>query len=794
MEDLYTVKLVYNPYTVDTKVYFDGNPVNEDQQRLSYISKKRLQKWIEPYSSEWGGIFSELKDITGEGSVRIEFVGTVNDFNDLEYAKNKYGGCFKNVELVHVNADADNSPQVKLERIKELYEELQNSPYEEFKTDDIKKAFSTAMNSEFRIVVVAPMSSGKSTLLNSLLGRDILPAVNQATTAVITEIKDNDELDGFVVSAEDKYGNLIADREPATKERISELNYLKDPNDPEGKEALIHMMKIEGPIPGLSSQHIQTVFVDTPGGNNSQNEEHELMMDEQINDVNKCMILYVFNGTQLSTNDSNRIIDKISNAMKIGDSKQSRDRFIFVANRMDDFDIAHEPYQTCIDNTILPMLNNNGISEPNLFLVSAITAKLIRMKKSGDTFTRKEVREMESLVEDFNYPDASLVPYASLPSSIRDAMYEKGQELIEQAQNASDPGDQDRLSEEAAEINSGIPAVEAAIKDYVDKYAYCIKIQTAHDAFMKKVNEAKMENDAKENLVNSEEKFNQTREELVAKQEKCNKGTQEKFKKLVTKCRAIKLDRRECEKYQDELIKKMNSIVDKQKENVLEEQAEYFVCRAFDSLKDVCSKAETEFDRLINESINKACEQILKEYNDYINDLKEDGMFSIGDFNLTQTSRFDEFNMECPDDLIKAYTDEERYVTGTHQEKAKGFFNWCRRVVGKGGWDTVNDYGTRQVVDVKHLIADNVNEIRFEMSEKIDEAFAQTEQEVENIKKVTEKKLDRLDNMLKTWMAEVEKLLSDMDNLREEVERNKAKYEWITGFVKKVSTLLEIEE
>lgn len=794
MADIFTVKLNYNPYTVETKVFFNGDPVNDIHQRLSYITKKRLQKWIEPYASEWNGIFQELKDITGEGNIRVEFVGTRNDFDDLEYAKNKYGSCFKNIELVHINSNADNTPQKKLEKIKELYEKLQNSPYDEFKTEEIQKSFASAMNSEFRIVVVAPMSSGKSTLLNSLLGRDLLPAVNQATTAVITEIKDNDDLDDFIVSASDKYGNIIADREPATKERISELNYLKDTNDPEGKEALIHLMKIEGPIPGLSSKQIQTVFVDTPGGNNSQNEEHEEMMDEQINDVNKCMILYVFNGTQLSTNDSNRILNKIANAMKIGDSKQSRDRFIFVANRMDDFDIDSEPYQSCIDNTILPMLHNNGISEPNLFLVSAITAKLIRMKLHGDQFTRQENRNLSKFVDNFNYSDASLVPYASLPSSIRDNMYEEGQRLIKDAQKCDSDEEQEQLSERAAEINSGIPAVEAAIKEYVEKYAYSIKIQTAHDAFMKKVTDAKMENDAKENLARSQEKFEITQQELKIKQEKCKNENKKKLEQLKAKCRNIKLDRKECEKYKDELIKQMNKIVEKQKDNILADEAEYVIGRAYDNLEAVCSTAAMDFDRLIDESISAVCEKILKEYNAYINDLKEEGMFSIGDFNLQKSSRFDEFDLQRPNDLIQAYTDEERYVSGTHEEKEKGIVAWFKRLFGNGGYKTVKEYSTREVVDVKQLMADNVNEIRVEMGDRISEAYKKTEKDVENIKKTTEEKLDRLDNMLKAWMSEVEQLLSDMDKLRKEVEENKQKYEWITNFVNEVSELLEIKE
>lgn len=99
-------------------------------------------------------------------------------------------------------------------KLKELYQKLQNGPIEEFKTPDIQANFNTAINSDFRIVVVAPMSSGKSTLINAIIGRDMLPAVNQATTAVSIKLdikpikgeqaKVNRRIDKLVQSAREK--------------------------------------------------------------------------------------------------------------------------------------------------------------------------------------------------------------------------------------------------------------------------------------------------------------------------------------------------------------------------------------------------------------------------------------------------------------------------------------------------------------------------------------------------------------------------------------------------------------
>lgn len=536
------VQLSYNPYTVKTEVYLNGKIIEEKVSPLTYILNKRLQEWIEPNGS-WPGFFRALRTSSGEKQVKIEFTGTFSDFEDLVYAKDKFGDCFDDIELIHKNKDtAKNAdPYQKMLRLKELYQKLQDGPIEEFKTEDIRRNFDAAINSDFRIVIVAPMSSGKSTLINAIIGRDLLPAVNQATTAVITEIKDNDQFDDFLVNADDKYGNNVVKNKRATKKIISELNYKKDPSDPEGKESLIQLVQLEGPIPNLPSDMLNTVFVDTPGGNNSQNMEHEKMMDEAINDENKSLILYVFNGTQLATNDSDIILQKIANAMKNStNGKQSRDRFLFVANRMDEFDVSEEPYEEVIENTILPQLASNGIVEPNLFLASAQTAKLIRMVENGEELSEKEEEDLGTLVKRFNRKTRLLSKYASLNSTDKDGLITEAEKFIATGKEAENVKEAKKYQYKAAEINSGIPAIELAIREYLQKYAIAIKIKTVHDTFMKKVIERNMVDNCEAEWAASQESFDLAKKELQEKRIKYDHS--EKLQEFRDKVEEVKFD------------------------------------------------------------------------------------------------------------------------------------------------------------------------------------------------------------------------------------------------------------
>ena len=63
---------------------------------------------------------------------------------------------------------------------------------------DLEKVYPT--------LVVATMSSGKSTLINALIGRELLPSSNCACTAKAVAILDNDMMNDFRIHAVDSAG------------------------------------------------------------------------------------------------------------------------------------------------------------------------------------------------------------------------------------------------------------------------------------------------------------------------------------------------------------------------------------------------------------------------------------------------------------------------------------------------------------------------------------------------------------------------------------------------------------
>lgn len=90
----------------------------------------------------------------------------------------------------------------------------------------------------------------------------------------------------------------------------------------------VYRISAKGNIPFLDAKSTALMLVDTPGPNNSQNQAHKNTTYRAINSDSNNLILYVLNGTQLSTNDDASLLSYVADQIKRG-GKQVRDRFLF---------------------------------------------------------------------------------------------------------------------------------------------------------------------------------------------------------------------------------------------------------------------------------------------------------------------------------------------------------------------------------------------------------------------------------------------------------------------------------
>ncbi len=763
------VYIKYNPYIVKTNFVLNGENISNLSSFYGKQENVRLQEWIEP-SGKWKGLFAELHEyFNSSEQLEVEFKGTLLDFQDLQYASEKYGTCFESIILKHIPS---NNQENKLKILKEQFEKIQEGPVEELKDPQIQEAFEKALSSEFEVVVVAPMSSGKSTLINSILGTNLLPEANQATTATITRIKDEDESDTFYVNCKDKEGKVIASDEIANLERITELNRMAN------EKKNIDLINIRGNIKTIPSDKVNIVFVDTPGGNNPQDETHEEIMKRAIRDENKGMILFVFNLTQLDAGDCDSILEIAAEAMRNARTgKQSRDRFIFVCNKMEEQDPEKESMEQVIKN-IEKKLKPKGIDEPNLFLTDARVCKLVRMAQTNMKMTDSEEDKLEGLLKPFNRPSRRLFTDAPISE-------EKKKEFMGELDSIAKTGE--KRSMRAAEINSGIPALEYAIRQYIEKYAQAIKIKTVHDVFMKRVEELDMKSKCEEKWSSSEIAYLKMRQELERKKEILEKD--KKLKEFKEEVDSIKTDFSEVISLQEQIVSEIMDLPYKFPEKIERDEANELLAKCHKQLIGFGDQSQIKLESALESCVYDQCRRIIQKYEAYLQELDRQGLLNIGDYSFKKIGGFDTLTIEDLENVTDDFVKEE--VVNTVRRKRSGFFNAVKRLFHSGdGWyweDT-----TEEFVSLRSFIKNKISKLEDEVLKEIDEEIKRAKNNENKVKQFAKDHLSGIKNQVEDQMRKVEMATSDLEKLKENADKNKENKEWLDGFVKEMSEMIDV--
>jgi predicted GTPase len=431
------LRLTYNPYLVTTRVEWEGGNLPQNSKLIIPLGV-RLQEWVEELPKILQNEFNE--------QIHLTFIGTRTDYEDVKSVLMN-----ENASLCKLDFEERCDVEKAEEIIDAIYKDIQTGPVQDLKSHEIKSAFLKAKSSEFEVNVVATMSSGKSTLINALLGKKLMPAKNTATTAKIVKIKDVDGKKEFSATAFDKNNKIIKRYQEVTLRDMQELNENPD----------VYEIHLEGDIEFVSSEGMSLVLVDTPGPNNARSFQHKEVTFRMLEDSDKSLVLYVMNARQLGINDDKIFLDYICNIMKKG-GKKSRDRYIFAVNQMDAFrPTPDNDGEDCIVKSLSDVrieLNNRDVKEANIFPVSAGVALEYRINDEDEELLSsfdKKARRYESMRLN-NYNE-----FSHQSASIKDLI---NSELEHQE-------DKDKVL-----YYSGIRNIEEAIKTYINKYARTTKI------------------------------------------------------------------------------------------------------------------------------------------------------------------------------------------------------------------------------------------------------------------------------------------------------------------------------
>ena len=248
----------------------------------------------------------------------------------------------------------------------------------------------------FPMLVIATMSSGKSTLINALLGQQILPSKNEACTAKTYSILDDDLSEKPRLYITDMDGNTTMKEENLAEELFRANN-----------DDRVSDIFIQWQVKGVLNTDKALLIVDTPGPNNSQDLTHGKIMEDVLDKVNGGLILYVMNATQMGINDDKSLLMRLCRYLKT----HKKSRVIFVMNKVDLIDTEKESLeQMVIDSK--NYLIDNGIECPVIIPVSAQAASIFKKALNGEALTRSEYRSCLGCYELYMPKDYNMKSYA----------------------------------------------------------------------------------------------------------------------------------------------------------------------------------------------------------------------------------------------------------------------------------------------------------------------------------------------------------------------------------------------
>jgi len=764
------VEITYNPYKLETTVLIDGKQLKENSEiRSRSQSGNRLQEWVEDLPAL-------LVRETNERQFEVDFRGTEQDFEDLTFVLTqavkdgilnaKINGEYKAIEIAE-----------KEQKIKEVFAEINadDFPFEELRSKDMTEAFNKALNSEIDICVVATMSAGKSTLINAILGEKIMPSAAEACTAIITRLKNTTDANiPFSAKIYNEAGNEIESHAELDLETMQRLNQDKNVSE----------IRAEGNIPIVSSKEMKLILIDTPGPTNARNPDHKKVFYEMLSKSSKPLLLFLMDA-QYESEDTFNLLKNIAATMKEG-GKQSKDRFIFAVNKLDSLDPDVDKPQGFLAR-VCSYIEDADIKNPHVFGVAAQPAMNIRLMEKGKEISKSAAREARANIEKLNdEPDLHFEKYAPLPASLRGEINGKLDKARAEDDSLNNP--------QTALIHTGITSIEAAIRQYVEKYAKTAKIKTLVATFMGKLEGRLDEENMKNNILSNKDKRDEYKRQIDVINKNLADGKQAKqFQNAIDDAlKNAKSDmastvdaiaqgfERQITKYSDQYSGKELTI----------SRAERVRTRLEKYAEKITPEFQSKLDAGIRENLIEICNELLKQYRNKLATLAE----GLGDLDALEINPLKlmgggfDFDIDV-EDFVETRT--ERIVVGEEwvENRDRMFFQFWKP---KGHYRDKIETKTENYVDGSSLIEEFTTPIQEWLLNNRNAALEYAGKESQAIVALFRKEFDRLDAVLNQKMLELEDVIREDYQTAEKIEELQENLKILQAIKNKVESILDI--
>ena len=755
------VNIIYNPFLLTTVITIDGKKPSKNSS--INFNGQRMQEWAEKLPKY---LLEEYRD----KNIQIEFTGTLDDFNDMKEILSAQH------DIVDIKFKHHRMPDVEQVEndVRAIFEDIKNGPVEALKSEDITRDFHKALCSEFAINVVATMSSGKSTLINSLLGKRLMPMGQMATTATIVRI--------ITTTGQDFYSGIAYDKDGKEVCREKELNIkiMKEWNN----NADISSIDIYGPVPCASTAGMRLVLIDTPGPNNSRDEHHRELTYKMLNNSDKSLVLFVLNAAQLNINDEKEFMDYVCDCMKKG-GKQSRDRFIFAVNKINAFnpedgDNVEEALQS-----VAVGLDERDIKRPNIFPVGALTTLELRtnsqMPQTLPIFKGKcEIDDQFHFEKYYNFNHLPLTSRMRL-----DKMAKENDEA-------------------ALEVHTGIPSVEEAIRLYISKYARTMKVRDLVYSFNNKLKELKTEAELIDSIKDNEQEKKKLEAEISKIEEEIQTGRSAKdYIKLIDNIDVTDEVNDDVEEISGTFQTKIDNILRSfdNETKVPKDKAMRQVKEIDGQRKDMDAQLQAQITKIFERTFKRAYKNIIGIYRQRLERLgfkSDNGNYEFNpiDYVGSEIANIDKL-MKDSLKIVDEGHYEQKTVQEEYKEKKTNWFwtpwNWgSERYETKYRDKTIDVWKSKNVeyIDMKKVANEYFVPFQAMLIEQQKNIPRHIDGEVKKLKEVLKKEFAEIERILNTKLSNLKQMLNNAAQTQAEIDKQKHQLEWMRSIVERINKLV----
>lgn len=238
-----------------------------------------------------------------------------------------------------------------------------------------------------RVLVVASVSAGKSTLINALVGYKLNKVKSVACTNQLCYIANKLKPDGVTL----KERNTVIYSYSTNFDKISSDTY----------------SEIAFPFDSKALSSKKVCFIDTPGYNNAsaEGESHKQITENAIKENDYDVILYIANANYMGREDEQELLNFII--------KHTQKPILFVMNKLDSFHPSDDSIEESVRRYKADLMKL-GISHSRIFPISAEAALLMKQEKRG-TLSEDEQWYLDSYKKKFSKSFYNLPKYANFP-------------------------------------------------------------------------------------------------------------------------------------------------------------------------------------------------------------------------------------------------------------------------------------------------------------------------------------------------------------------------------------------